>query len=206
VQPPAPASRRRALLGLAAAPLLLGRAAPTAFAAQGLAAPVPIPAARPGTAGGRGERAISLRHRSTGESVRVVYHADGRYLAEALRAVDRLLRDWRADRARPTDPDLLDLLWALRRRLDAEDRPLEVVCAYRTPETNAMLRGRGGGGSGGGVARDSLHLRAMAVDLAVPGRSLEEVRAAAAGLRRGGVGYYPRSGFVHLDTGPVRRW
>ena len=205
MQPPAPAAfRRRALLGLAA-PLALGLAAPAALAAP---APIPVPAARPGTAagGGGGERTISLRHRCTGEAVRVVYHADGRYLAEPLRAVDRLLRDWRADRARPTDPDLLDLLWALRRRLDAEDRPLEVVCGYRTPETNAMLRGRGGGGSGGGVARDSLHLRAMAVDLAVPGRSLEEVRAAAAGLRRGGVGYYPRSGFVHVDTGPVRRW
>jgi uncharacterized protein YcbK (DUF882 family) len=200
VQPPAPAAfRRRALLGMAA-PLALGLAA----APAALAAPVPIPAARPGTATGRRERAISLHHRCTGEAVRVVYHADGRYLAEPLRAVDRLLRDWRADRARPTDPELLDLLWALRRRLDAEDRPLEVVCGYRTPETNAMLRGRGG--NGGGVARDSLHLRGMAVDLAVPGRSLEEVRTAAAGLRLGGVGYYPRSGFVHLDTGPVRRW
>ena len=106
---------------------------------------------------------------------------------------------------RPTDLDLLDLLWALRRRLDAEDRPLEVVCGYRAPETNAMLRRRNGRG-GGGVARDSLHLRGMAVDLAVPGRSLGEVRAAAVGLRRGGVGHYPRSGFVHLDTGPVRCW
>ena len=116
--------------------------------------------------------------------------------------VDRILRDWRADRARPTDPALLDLLWALRRRLGTGDRPVEVACGYRTPETNAMLRRR----DAAGVARDSLHLRGMAVDISVPGRSLREVRAAAVGLRRGGVGHYPRSGFVHVDTGPVRCW
>ena len=189
MQPPAPAFRRRALLG-SAAPLLLGLAAPGRVAEAAA------------SAAGR-ERAISLRHLSTGEAVRVVYHADGRYLGESLRAVDRLLRDWRADRVRPTDPALLDLLWALLRRLEAEDRPLEVVCGYRAPETNAMLRRRNGGD---GVARDSLRLRGMAVDISVPGRALREVRAAAVGLRRGGVGHYPRSGFVHVDTGPVRYW
>ncbi len=194
MQPSAPALCRRTLLGGLAVPFALG---------GGLAVPGRAVAAETAAAAaGRRERAISLRHLRTGETARVVYYAEGRYLRESLRAVDRVLRDWRADRARPTDPGLLDLLWALRLRLGTGDRPVEVACGYRTPETNAMLRRR----DAAGVARDSLHLRGMAVDISVPGRSLREVRAAAVGLRRGGVGHYPRSGFVHVDTGPVRYW
>ena len=194
MQPSAPALRRRALIGLAAAPLLLGpdpgRAAGTTAAVE-MAAP-----------GGR-DRAVTLHHLHTGETARLVYHAGGRYLPEALRVADRLLRDWRADRARSTDPALLDLLWELRRRLET-DAPIEILCGYRTPETNDLLRRRGGRRSG--VARDSLHTRGMAVDLTIPGRPLRAVRTAALSLRRGGVGYYPGTGFVHLDTGPVRAW
>ena len=146
------------------------------------------------------ERAILLHHRHTGESLRAVYYADGRYLREGLRAAAHHLRDWRQDKEHTVDPQLLDLLWALRRRLDSTE-PVQVLCGYRTPATNAMLRRRSRA-----VAKNSLHMQGMAIDLQVPGRSLRAVRAAAVSLRAGGVGYYPRSRFVHVDTGEVRYW
>jgi uncharacterized protein YcbK (DUF882 family) len=176
----APLSRRR-LLGFAA-PLLLGlnsgRAAEAALR----------------------ERSVTFHHLHTGESLRTTYFADGRYLEDELRRASWLLRDWRAQRARAVDPELLDTLWSLRQRLESSS-PIHVICGYRTPQTNAMLRRRSEG-----VARNSLHLKGMAVDLRVQGRSLRQVRAAAASLRAGGVGYYPSSNFVHVDTGQVRYW
>lgn len=168
-----------------------------------LAAPLALSLAsltpRPAAAAIR-ERALALHHCHTGESLRTVYFADGRYLPEALRAATHHLRDWRVNKAQPIDPALLDLLWALRQRLEAT-APIEVLSGYRSPETNAMLRRRQGG-----VARNSLHMRGMAIDLRVPGRSLGTLRRAAMSLKGGGVGYYPRSDFVHIDTGPVRYW
>ena len=146
------------------------------------------------------ERSLLLHHLHTGETLKTVYFADGRYLPEALRAAAHHLRDWRVDQARPIDPELLDLLWAVRRRLESS-APVQIVCGYRSPSTNAMLRRRSRG-----VARSSLHMRGMAIDLRVPDRSLRALRNAAVGLRGGGVGYYPRSGFVHIDTGHVRHW
>ena len=192
------ASRRRAILGLAA-PLLLGltpdpaaartRARGPARHAKATVADVLPP-----------ERTLTLYHQHTGERLHAVYYADGGYQPETLRAVERLLRDWHQDRTRPTDPRLLDLVWLLRRRLET-DAPVEVLCGYRTPETNAMLRR-----TSEGVARNSLHMRSMAIDLRIPGRPLRAVHDAAVGLKRGGVGYYPRHGFVHVDTGRVRYW
>jgi uncharacterized protein YcbK (DUF882 family) len=146
------------------------------------------------------QRSLLLHHLHTGETLNSVYFADGRYLPEGLRAITHHLRDWRVDRARPVDPELLDLLWALRQRLGST-APVQVVCGYRSPETNAMLRR-----ASYGVARNSLHMRGMAIDLRVPGCSLHNLRRAAMSLRRGGVGYYPASGFVHVDTGSVRYW
>jgi uncharacterized protein YcbK (DUF882 family) len=146
------------------------------------------------------QRALLLHHLHTGETLSSVYFADGRYLPEGLKAITHHLRDWRVDRARPIDPDLLDLLWALRQRLEST-APIQVVCGYRSPETNTMLRRRSYG-----VARNSLHMQGMAIDLRVPGRSLRTLRLAAMSLRRGGVGYYPASDFVHVDTGSVRYW
>ena len=146
------------------------------------------------------ERAIDLYHCHTGESLRTVYFAEGRYLPEALRAATHHLRDWRDNTQLHVDPALLDLLWSLRRKLGLSE-PLQVYCGYRSPETNAMLRR-----SRRGVALHSLHMQAMAVDLHVPSRPLAMVRAAAVALKAGGVGYYPRSGFVHVDTGDIRYW
>jgi uncharacterized protein YcbK (DUF882 family) len=177
--------RRRFVLGLAASALASGLAGLPALPA---AAAVPV-------------RALSFRHLHTGEQLeKAVYFADGGYIEENLRTISRVLRDWRTGAVRRVDPRLLDVLFALQKRLRTRE-PFAVVCGYRSPETNAMLRRQGHG-----VARNSLHLRAMAIDLRLPGRSLKEVRNAAMQLRLGGVGYYPASNFVHVDTGPVRSW
>jgi uncharacterized protein YcbK (DUF882 family) len=193
------ASRRRALFGLVA-PLLLGLTPDLAEAKTRTGRSARHAAGATGADVLPPERVLTLHHQHTGERLRAVYYADGRYQPETLRAVDHLLRDWRQGRTRPTDPRLLDLVWLLRRRLET-DAPVEVLCGYRTPETNAMLRR-----TSEGVARNSLHMRAMAMDLRVPGRSLKAVHGAALALGRGGVGYYPQHGFVHVDTGPVRHW
>src|SRR5262245_36571229 len=137
------------------------------------------------------ERTISLRHSHTGESLKTVYFADGRYLPEALRAATHHLRDWRDNTTLPVDPKLLDLLWWLRSKLELAE-PIQIYCGYRSPHTNAMLRR-----TRHGVARNSLHMRSMAADIHVDSRSLRTVRQAAMSLGAGGVGYYPRSGFVH---------
>ncbi|MFZ1427529.1 MAG: DUF882 domain-containing protein [Geminicoccaceae bacterium] len=146
------------------------------------------------------ERSVQLHHCHTGEVFDTVYFADGRYLPEALRAATRHLRDWRDNTTHPIDPQLLDVLWSLRRSLNST-APVQVFCGYRSPSTNAMLRRQHFG-----AARNSLHMQAMAVDLYIPNRPLRQVRSAAVRLKAGGVGYYPRSGFVHVDTGNIRYW
>jgi uncharacterized protein YcbK (DUF882 family) len=146
------------------------------------------------------ERSVLLHHLHTGETLRSAYYADGRYQPAELRAATHHLRDWRDNTHRPVDPKLLDLLWSLRAALDTTT-PIQVFCGYRSPETNAMLRR-----TRHGAARHSLHMRAMAIDLKVEGRPLRNVRRAAVALAAGGVGYYPRSGFVHVDTGDIRYW
>jgi uncharacterized protein YcbK (DUF882 family) len=145
-------------------------------------------------------RALALRSLHTEEAIDVVYRADGRLRPDALREIDWVLRDFRTGEARPIDPRLLDLLWRLRGELGTAE-PYEVISGYRSPATNAMLRR-----AGRGVAPGSLHTRAMAIDVRVPGQPLARVRDAALALRRGGVGYYPASGFVHVDVGRFRFW
>jgi uncharacterized protein YcbK (DUF882 family) len=146
------------------------------------------------------ERTVQLHHRHTGETLRSTYYADGRYQPAELRLATHHLRDWRDNTHLPVDPKLLDLLWSLRTALDTA-QPIQVFCGYRSPATNAMLRR-----THHGAARHSLHMRAMAIDLQVDGRPLRKVRQAAVTLAGGGVGYYPRSGFVHVDTGDIRYW
>src|SRR6185437_3289416 len=131
---------------------------------------------------------------------KTVYWEDGRYVPEAMRHINWLLRDFRADLVHPIDPHLLDLLADLHGRLQTRE-PFQVISGYRSPQTNAMLASLGDG-----VAQNSLHLDGKAIDIRVPGRHLRYVRAAALSLRRGGVGYYPHSDFVHVDTGRVRTW
>jgi uncharacterized protein YcbK (DUF882 family) len=145
-------------------------------------------------------RSLNLYAVNTGERLRVDYCIDGRYESHGLRAVDRLLRDHRTDEVYPIDPRALDVLCDVRDALGCGDE-YHVVCGYRSPATNeAKLR------AGRGVARHSYHLSGKAIDVFLPSRSLRDLRGAALALGSGGVGYYPRAGFVHVDVGPVRAW
>jgi uncharacterized protein YcbK (DUF882 family) len=173
---------RRRFLGLTAAAAVTALAFPAA-AARRLIRP----------------RSVSFHNLHTGEALNTVYWADGRYLPDAMRRIDWLLRDHRTDDVRPIDPRLLDLLVELQARLRAPR--FDVISGYRSPETNAMLASLSDG-----VAQNSRHLQGKAIDIRVPGRRLKQVRATAMALYGGGVGYYPHSDFVHLDTGPVRHW
>jgi uncharacterized protein YcbK (DUF882 family) len=146
------------------------------------------------------ERSLSFRHRHTDETLKTTYYADGRYLPGALKEINFLLRDFRNDSIRPIDPQLLDLLYALRVKLETNEH-FEIYSAYRSPETNAMLRR-----TGWGVARNSLHMQGKAVDVSLPGVSARHVTRAALDMQRGGVGSYSGRHFVHLDTGEVRSW
>ena len=145
-------------------------------------------------------RALSLYSINTGEHLAVEYYAEGEYQPEALAAVSRLLRDHVNDQVHAIDPALLDQLCVVRDALRTREA-FHVVCGYRSPATNAMRRRQHGG-----VAGHSFHIAGRAVDVFLPGRDLRQLRTVALRLGDGGVGYYPHSGFVHLDTGPVRTW
>lgn len=148
----------------------------------------------------RGERRLAFTHLHTGESLRVLYWQDGRYRTDEIAAINHLLRDHRSGEAGTMEPQLLDLLFRLQQRLGLQ-RPYEVISAYRSPQTNALLSQ-----TSTGVAKKSLHMAGRAIDVRLPGRELESLLRVAHELRGGGVGYYPRSGFIHLDTGPFRTW
>lgn len=135
-----------------------------------------------------------------GEKLDLVYWIDGVYIPEALHEISSLLRDWRSDEVRPYDRRVLDVLSAAHRKMDC-DEPYEIVSGYRSPATNAMLRSRSRG-----VARNSYHVKAMAVDVKLASRSVRQMAGAAEALHAGGVGRYSRTGFVHMDCGPVRTW
>jgi uncharacterized protein YcbK (DUF882 family) len=148
----------------------------------------------------RRERSLSFYNLHTGESLKTVYYADGRYLPEGLNAINYLMRDFRLNLVKPIDPRLLDLLHSLNFVMDTS-APFNLISGYRSPQTNAMLHAHSEG-----VAVHSLHIDGRAADIRVPGRSLGYLRRAAIALRGGGVGYYPASDFVHVDTGRVRYW
>jgi uncharacterized protein YcbK (DUF882 family) len=147
-------------------------------------------------------RTLSLHHVHTEEDITVTYKRDGRYDEEALKRLDHFLRDWRKDEDIHMDPHLFDVIWEVSREVGG-DKVVQVVCGYRSPSTNAMLRRRSSG-----VAEFSQHTLGKAMDFYIPGAPLEQLREAGLRLQRGGVGYYPSSGspFVHLDVGSVRHW
>jgi uncharacterized protein YcbK (DUF882 family) len=145
-------------------------------------------------------RTLAFQQLHTGEKLDVVYWAEGRYQPGALRRIDWLLRDFRSEDVHPIDPRLLDLLTVLRQRLGTS-APFQVISGYRSPATNAMLASMSEG-----VATNSLHMQGQAIDIRLPGRPLAALHRTALSLRAGGVGYYPRSNFVHVDVGAVRHW
>jgi uncharacterized protein YcbK (DUF882 family) len=147
-------------------------------------------------------RTISLHHIHTGEDITITFKRDGRYNEGALEKLNWFLRDWRRQQQTRMDPHLIDLIWEVHRETGS-NAPVWVVCGYRSPETNAMLRRRSDG-----VARFSQHMLGHAMDFYIPGMRLEDLRVIGLRLQRGGVGFYPTSGspFVHMDTGGVRHW
>lgn len=151
----------------------------------------------------RPERVLSFLHTHTGERLKIAYCCDGVYQPEALAKLNHLLRDFRQNEERAIDPNLFDLLHELAGTLET-DQPYHVISGYRSPVTNTMLRARGG--SHTGVASKSLHMVGKAIDIRLPGVKLDNLRAAARSLKLGGVGFYPSSNFVHVDTGRVRYW
>lgn len=168
----------------------------SAAAVGGLSLPGASTAAAATTAG----RKLNFYNIHTGESLSAVYWEGGHYLADSLSEIDYVLRDFRTGEIHGIDPHLLDLVHRLRSTLDHQGQ-INVISGYRCPATNAMLARRSKR-----VAKNSYHLKGMAIDLRLPGRRLEDVRAAAIWLAAGGVGYYPESDFVHMDTGAVRTW
>jgi uncharacterized protein YcbK (DUF882 family) len=147
-------------------------------------------------------RSIAMHHLHTGEDITITYKRNGRYDEAALEKLNWFLRDWRRGEQTRMDPHLIDLVWDVQREANANE-PIQVVCGYRAPQTNAMLRRRSGG-----VARFSQHMLGHALDFYIAGVSLEHLREIGLRLQRGGVGFYPTSGspFVHMDTGGVRMW
>ena len=145
-------------------------------------------------------RALRFAHTHTGERLAVEYFSGGTYLQDALTAVNHFLRDFRTGEVHTIDAGLLDLLHGLT-GLTRSTRPFQVISGYRSPATNEMLRHRSEG-----VAAGSLHMKGQAIDIRLPDVPLAKLRTAALTVRRGGVGYYPASDFVHVDTGRVRTW
>lgn len=147
-----------------------------------------------------GARHVGFRCIHTGESFFGVYRVGDTYLPEAFDRINLVLRDYRTGDVFPIDPRVIDILYHIRRRAGV-DASFEVISGYRSPETNAMLRK-----VSTGVAKKSLHMSGQAVDVRLPDISISTLRDLAVRHAAGGVGYYPRSGFVHMDTGKFRVW
>jgi uncharacterized protein YcbK (DUF882 family) len=177
------------LLGASAAIVPIG-----ADAANWVVAPVNLILRPPAV------RELSFYNVHTGEMLKTIYFEKGAYVPGALLEVNYFFRDFRANEVKTIDPRLLDLLHRINRALDTS-QPFNLISGYRSPATNALLASQSEG-----VAHHSLHMYGMASDINVQGRSLTLLRTVALAMLGGGVGYYPRSDFVHVDTGRVRRW
>jgi uncharacterized protein YcbK (DUF882 family) len=169
---------------------------------KGFAGAIAAAAVAPGRllASPREERLLSFVHTHTHERLTVPYFADGAYLPEGLSTLNSFLRDFRTGDEHAIDPELYDILNDLRLTTGTRS-PFQVISAYRSPSTNAMLREHSGG-----VAKGSLHLSGRAIDVRLADVSSASLRDAAIELSRGGVGYYRGPDFVHVDTGRIRRW
>jgi len=146
------------------------------------------------------ERQLAFHNLHTGEKLTATYWAEGDYVAQELRSLNYLLRDHRNGEVHPIDKNLLDLLYVLQQTVDKAGA-YHIISGYRSPATNAKLRKQSNG-----VAKKSLHMQGKAIDTRLPGVELKHLRKAALNLHLGGVGYYPKSNFVHIDTGRPRFW
>lgn len=144
---------------------------------------------------------VRFFHTHTREHLDIVYRQGERYLPNALANLNQHLRDHRTGDVYSYDPRVFDLLHDLLTAVGKPDAEIDVICGYRTPKSNQYLRSRSSG-----VAERSLHMQALAIDIRVPGVNTAKLRDAALGLQRGGVGYYAKSDFVHVDVGRVRHW
>ena len=154
------------------------------------------------TLGKTQERQLAFRHLHTGEKMQLIYWAEGEYLAESLQQINHLLRDFRSGESVQMDRNLLDLLYSLQTSVGRSGE-FQIISAYRSPNTNEMLRSKK---RRSGVAKKSLHMQGRALDIRLSGVDLKQLRKAAIALKSGGVGYYPRSNFIHVDTGHPRTW
>jgi len=147
------------------------------------------------------EHRLLLYNTHTAERIDIVYRRGDQYIPSALAKLDYFLRDHQTSDVRHFDPRLYDILSDLTLSIGHPGGEIDIVCGYRTPSTNESLRAHTTG-----VAKNSLHIQAEAIDLRMPGINTLKLRQAALALRRGGVGYYPHSDFIHVDTGRVRQW
>jgi uncharacterized protein YcbK (DUF882 family) len=147
------------------------------------------------------ESRLRLFHTHTREHIDIVFRRGGQYVAGALDSLNHFLRDHRTGDIHAYDPRVFDLLADLTRSVNRVGAELEIICGYRTPWSNAFLRK-----NSTGVAKNSLHMEAEAIDIRLPGVPLKQFRDAALALHRGGVGFYAASNFIHVDVGRVRRW
>lgn len=146
-------------------------------------------------------RELAFQNTHTGESVSLTYFEQGQYLTEALQEIDNVFRDHRTGDVHPIDPNLLNLLYKLQETLQVYNKPFSIISGYRSPLSNSLLHSQSSG-----VARNSLHMQGKAVDIRIEGVDTRYIREAAMSLQQGGVGYYPSSDFVHVDTGSIRYW
>ncbi|WON78219.1 YcbK family protein [Serratia sp. UGAL515B_01] len=145
-------------------------------------------------------RILVLNNLNTGESIKAEFF-DGRgYNREELARLNYLFRDYRANKTKTIDPRLFEHLYRLQGLLGTT-KPVQLISGYRSIDTNNEMREHKRG-----VAKKSYHTKGQAMDFHIEGIQLNNIRKAALKMRAGGVGYYPRSNFVHIDTGPVRTW
>ena len=179
--------------------LQLGLGATTALFLPNAFAGLSSPAVAQSTIA-QAERNLSLLNLHTGEHLKPTYWAEGQYQTSELKAINHVLRDHRTGDTYHMDNDLLNLLHTLHQKMDSRQE-FEVISGYRSPITNAVLNKKSSG-----VAKKSLHMQGKAIDIRLPGCQLADLRKAAINCQTGGVGYYPKSDFIHIDTGRVRRW
>jgi uncharacterized protein YcbK (DUF882 family) len=182
--------------------LLSAARSSAAFIVLALALPAAaVTANQPATSQPVPEYRLRMFHTHTGEHIDIVYRHGDTYDPQALAQLDHFLRDHRTGDVAHYDPRVFDLLYALTEDFAGPGEEIDIICGYRTPWSNEYLRHHGHG-----VAKHSLHMQAMAIDIRLPDVKTADLRDAALALHRGGVGYYRASNFVHVDVGRVRRW